>query len=248
MLTILVSLPAGSARADRRAYAETYEAVTAPQGELDVEVWNTYANEGDVLNGPPARGYRAMLELEYGVTSRWDVALYNIFDVSSETGASGYGGLKLETRYRLAPAGAWFVDPVIYLEYQYLRHGDARHKGELKLIVAKDVGHWNFAVNAAAELERLVDDGGWVKETEYAAGISRELFGPTLKVGLEVFGKAEKAPDAETEAFLWGGPAISLATGVSRVMSGFWVTVGAGRGLVGESEAWYGRAILGFQF
>src|SRR4051812_16334390 len=58
------------ARADRRAYAQTYEAVTAPKGQLDVEAWHTYANGGEVTNGPPTSGNRTMLELEYGITSR----------------------------------------------------------------------------------------------------------------------------------------------------------------------------------
>jgi hypothetical protein len=243
----LASLWSLSARADRRAYTETYEAVTAPEGELDVELWNTYSDQGEVSNGPTARGYRGMLELEYGITSRWDIALYNIFDVTSESDSTGYGGIKIETRYRLVPAATWFVDPVLYLEYQFLRHGDARHKAELKLILAKDVGPWNFALNAAAEVERLVD-GGYVPETEYAFGISRELAGPALKLGVEAFGKAEKPPEEETEAFLWVGPALSWATGVSGPMRGFWATVGGGKGVAGESNAWYAKAILGFQF
>jgi hypothetical protein len=236
-----------SARADRRAYAVTYEAVTAAEGGLDVELWNTYSDEGEVLNGAPAKGYRGMLELEYGITSRWDVALYNILDVSSETNTTGYGGFRVETRYRVVQPGRWFVDPVIYLEYQFLRHGDARHKAELKLIVSKDVGPWNVALNAAAEVERLVD-GGWVPETEYAAGVSRELLGPTLKLGVEAFGKAEKPPDEETEAFLWVGPALSWATGLSGPMHGLWVTLGAGKGIAGASKSWYATAVAAFQF
>jgi len=242
----LASLWPASARADRRAYAATYEAVTAPQGELDVELWNTYSDEGEVLNGAPAKGYRGMLELEYGITSRWDVALYNILDVSSETGTTGYGGFKVETRYRVVQPRTWFVDPVIYLEYQFLRHGDASHKAEIKLIVAKDIGAWNVAVNGAAEVEH--GDGGYVPETEYAAGVSRELLGPALKLGVEAFGKAEKPPGAATEAFLWAGPALSWATGLSGAMHGMWVTVGAGKGIAGASKSWYATAIAAFQF
>jgi hypothetical protein len=246
-LVVVASLWPASARADRRAYAVTYEAVTAPQGALDVELWNTYSDQGEVINGAPAAGYRGMLELEYGITSRWDVALYNILDVSSETGTTGYGGFRVETRYRLAQPGTWFLDPVIYLEYQLLRHGDARHKGELKLILAKDIGRWNVAVNGAAEVERLVD-GGYVPEAEYAVGVSRELLGPSLKLGVEAFGKAEKPPGGETEAFLWVGPALSWATGTSGAMHGLWVTVGAGKGVAGESRSWYATAIAAFQF
>ncbi len=114
-----------SARADRRAYGETYEAVTAPKGELDIETWHTYAGDGELLNGPASKGYRGMLELEYGITSRWDVALYNLLDIVPDPGVTGYAGFKIESRFRLVPAGEWFVDPVLYLEYQRLFRGDA---------------------------------------------------------------------------------------------------------------------------
>src|SRR5436190_21740485 len=89
LLAAFVLLSPAEARADRRAYAETYEAVTAPRGELDVELWSTYARDGEVLNGPPDRGFRNMLELEYGITDRWDVALYNLLDTDTSTGSTG---------------------------------------------------------------------------------------------------------------------------------------------------------------
>src|SRR5712692_2272063 len=75
-----------SVRADRRAYGETYEAVTATRGELDVEVWNTYAEDGELLNGPASKGYRGMFELEYGITSNWDIAVYNLLDIVPDPG------------------------------------------------------------------------------------------------------------------------------------------------------------------
>src|SRR6185437_5030995 len=47
-----------AAHADRRAYGETYEAVIAPKGELDVEIWSTYARLGEIDGGPATRGVR----------------------------------------------------------------------------------------------------------------------------------------------------------------------------------------------
>jgi hypothetical protein len=246
-----VLLQAAPARADRRAYAATYEAVTAPRGELDVEMWSTYAHDGEVLDGPPAEtgGFRHMLELEYGLTDRWDVALYNLLDTDRATGSTSYGGFKVETRYRLLPAASWIVDPIIYFEFQYLLHGDAKEKLEAKLILARDVGAWNFAFNVAGEAEHLVA-GGFVPEVEYALGVSRELGSPALKLGYEIFGKAEKPPSEAIETFAWTGPALSWATRFSErsKLGGLWVTVGAGRGLTSHSETWYGRAIVGLQF
>ena len=247
-ITLLaLSLPATPAHADRRAYAATYEAVTAPKGELDVELWTTYADDGEVLDGPPSKGFRNMLELEYGITDRWDMALYNMFDVTSDSADTGYAGAKLETRYRLLPAGSWIVDPIIYFEFQLLRHGDAREKFETKLILARDQGPWNVSFNIAAEAEHLVV-GGWVPETEYAVGVSRELAGPAMKLGVEIFGKTEKDPGADVETFAWAGPALSWATRFDGAMHGLWVTVGAGRGITDQSDGLYARAIVGLQF
>jgi hypothetical protein len=246
-LLLLAALWPSSARADRRAYAATYEAVTAPRGELDVEMWSTYATEGEVTDGPPTKGFRNMLELEYGLTDRWDIALYNLLDTDTTTGSTGYGGAKIETRYRLLPPSSWVLDPILYFEAQFLRHGDADMKYELKLILARDQGPWNFALNLAGEGEHL-RDGDWIPEAEFALGVSRELGGPALKLGVEIFGKAERE-NGEIEAFAWTGPALSWATRFPQhTMQGLWVTVGGGRGITDESEAWYGRAIVGLQF
>jgi hypothetical protein len=235
------------ARADRRAYGQTYEAVTAPKGELDVELWNTYAGDGEVINGPASKGYRGMLELEYGITSRWDVALYNLLDIVSDPGESGYAGFKIESRIRLVPAGEWFVDPVLYLEYQRLLRGDVAQKAEVKLILARDFDAWNISTNLAFELERAIG-GQYTPELEYALGVSREILGPALKLGAEIFGKAEKPSGEQTKVFAWAGPTISWATTMRGPLRGFWITVAGGAGLTNQSQAFYARAILSLQF
>jgi hypothetical protein len=239
-------LPASTALADRRAYGTTYEAVTAPRGELDVETWTTIAPEGEVEGGPAARGMREMIELEYGITDRWDVALYNMLDViTSGDTESGYAGFKVETRYRPTDRGQWFLDPVFYLEFQQLFRGDAKQKIEGKLILAKDIGNVNIAANVALEEERLTD-ATWNTEVEYAAGTSYAL-SPAWMIGAEVFGKAEKK-EMEIENRTWVGPAVSWAGGGSGVLRGVWVTLAGGAGLTEESDSYYARLIVGFQF
>jgi hypothetical protein len=242
-----VGLLSQDARADRRAYGETYEAVTAPKGEFDIEIWHTYAGDGELLNGPASKGYRGMLELEYGITSRWDIALYNLLDVVPDPGETGYAGFKIESRFRIVPAGEWFVDPVLYLEYQRLFRGDAQQKVEVKLILGKDIGPWNVSTNLAFEIERAIG-ARYTPEVEYDLGISREILGPALKLGVEVFGKAEKPEDEDIKVLVWAGPALSWATSMRGVMRGLWVTVAGGRGLTNQSQAFYGRAIIGLQF
>jgi hypothetical protein len=244
---LATSVLASQAHADRRAYGVTYEAVTAPQGELDVETWSTFAPQGEVDGGPSSRGVREMIELEYGITDHWDMALYNMLDmITAGDTQSGYAGFKLETRYRPTDRGQWLVDPVFYLELQQLFRGDARQKIEGKLILAKDFGNVNVAANIAVEEERLTD-ATWNTEVEYAAGTSYAL-SPAWMIGAELFGKAEKDEMGGIANRSWAGPAVSWAAGGTGVLRGVWVTLAGGAGLGGEADPYYARAIVGFQF
>jgi opacity protein-like surface antigen len=241
------TLAAGSAaHADRRAYGTTYEAVTAPRGEIDVETWTTFAPQGELEGGPSSRGMREMIELEYGITDHWDAALYNMVDmITSGDTESGYAGFKLETRYRPSDRGEWPIDPVFYLEFQQLFRGDARQKYEAKLILAKDIGKLNIAANLALEEERTTEPA-WNTEVEYAAGTSYALT-PAWMIGAEVFGKAEKEA-MEIENRTWLGPTVSWAGGGTGALRGVWVTLAGGAGLTEESDSYYARLIVGFQF
>jgi hypothetical protein len=249
---LVVPLVSADASADRRAYGTTYEAVTAPKGEIDVESWSTFAPDGEIGGGPSSRGVREMIELEYGITDRWDIALYNMLDVitAGETD-SGYAGLKLETRYRLSDRGQWAIDPVLYFEFQQLFRGDANQKYEAKLILGKDIGNLNLALNLAVEEERLKDPD-WNTEVEYAVGASYAVT-PAWVVGGELFGKAEREEEMpggekEIENRSWIGPTLSWAGGGSGVLRGVWVTLAGGAGLGGAAAPYYARAIVGFQF
>lgn len=244
---LALPLLAATASADRRAYGTTYEAVTAPHGELDVETWTTFAPQGEVEGGPSSRGVREMIELEYGVTDHWDIALYNMLDmITSGDTESGYAGFKLETRYRPSDRGEWPIDPVFYLEFQQLFRGDAKQKYEAKLIVAKDLGKLNIAANLAVEEERTTEPA-WNTEVEYALGTSYAL-SPAWMIGAEVFGKAEKAEMGGIENRSWAGPALSWAGGGGGPLHGLWVTLAGGAGLGGDADAYYARAIVGLQF
>jgi hypothetical protein len=246
LVAALVTAWSSSARADRRAHGVTYQAVTAPQGGLDVESWSTFAPKGEVSGGAASRGVRQMIELEYGITDRWDIALYNMLDViTSGSTDSGYAGFKLETRYRLAERGQWPVDPVVYLEVQQLFRGDAKQKVEAKLILARDFGKVNVAVNLGVEEERTTEPA-WKTELEFAAGASY-AFSPAWVVGGEVFGKGEKEM-GKAEIFAWAGPSVSWASSVGGSLSGLWVTLAGGAGLGDEADAYYARAIVGLQF
>jgi hypothetical protein len=228
-----------AARADRRFYGETYNAATAPRGALDVELWST-------LHRAPRDGgvdlWRHQLELETGLTDRWDVALYNV--ATQEKGGSlRYEAAKVETRYRLADPGAWVVDPILYLEVKKEFVADAPWAIEEKVILGKDAGPLNVSLNLSAEQE-FPRGGGHELEWGWAAGTSYEVH-PTVRVGGEAFGDLTRISvpgERATEHHAWAGPAVSIA--VART----WLVLAAGFALNDESEAVRLRAVLAFQF
>jgi hypothetical protein len=235
-LTLLPTL----ARADRRYYGETYNAVTAPPGGLDVELWSTLTQPKAGSDQGP-QFWRHQLELETGLTSRWDVALYNVFD-QVQGGSLRYQATKVETRYRLSDYGEWFVDPVLYFEARKEWIEDKPLALEGKIILGKDVGPLNLSLNGLYELELIPDGGGEEHELGYALGASYEVT-PWLRAGGELFGFWNKAPGASSWVDThYAGPAVSLA--VSRT----WLVLSAGFGLNDASAKVQARAILAFQF
>ncbi len=235
-LALLATLSPGVARADRRYYGETYNSSTSPPGGLDLELWSTLSQ------APRAGGvqyWTHQLELETGITPRWDVALYNVW-VREQGDATRYQATKIETRYRLSDYGEWFVDPVLYLELKKEWLGDKPFATELKLILSKDVGPFNVAVNGSYELE-LIPGGDRQHEGAYAVGASYELV-PWVRVGAESFGAWARLPGGEVESGHYAGPALSLA--VSRT----WLVLAAGFGLTDASQRAQLRGILAFQF
>lgn len=237
----LIALPTVS-RADRRYYGETYNAVTAPKGALDVELWSTYYEPPRESSGAPWL-WRNQLELETGITDRWDIAAYAV--TRQIQGQSfEFEAVKLETRFALAAPGTWFVDPVLYFEAQKSFVDDKPWVIEEKLILGKDLGRLNLSANFASEQE-FPSGGGTEVEWEYAAGTSYEVV-PALRIGAEIFGSfAEKevSPGVEKmESEAWAGPAVSIAVARS------WLVLAAGFALNDASDAFRARAILAFQF
>lgn len=230
-----------TSRADRRYYGETYNAVTAPKGALDVEVWSTYLAppSGAAAGSPYVLRHQA--EIETGITDRWDVALYGVAR-QIEGSATEVEASKLETRFALARPGEWIVDPVLYLEAKKTFVEDRPFSVEEKLILGKDLGPLNLALNAAAEQEFV--GGKTDTEWSYAIGSSWEIV-PALRIGAEAFGSVARviaaSGQATTEAPLWAGPAVSLA------WSRFWLVLAAGFGLNGDGDALRARAIFAIQ-
>src|SRR5436309_2948127 len=105
MMLLIASTPR-TAHADRRSFFQTYEYQTMNKGGVELELWN----EQDRPDfGSAATGLQFQLEIEYGITDRWDIALYQILSQPPPTmttpGVLAYDATKIETRYRFAERG-----------------------------------------------------------------------------------------------------------------------------------------------
>ncbi len=231
-LALLLAAPA--ARADRRTFIRAYEYATQPKGNLEFELWND-------IEAPKSGFDDATLthriELEYGITDHWDLALYHVF--ASAPGESfHFDSWRLETRYRLAEKGEWPIDVMLYLEAE--RPGDFKAPWELeeKLILEKDFGALGLVANLVAEQKVLHAGEGHNWEIDLGA---RYEVSPALRLGVEGW-TVQETVAGNTAGAWFLGPTFSVAT------AKIWLQLGVGFGLGiggGDSTAMV-RSVLGF--
>jgi hypothetical protein len=212
-----------------------------PRGETEVELYTTQSR-ATFDDGSP-QSFQMMLEIEHGLTERWDVSLYHVFEQSSGDGTVmdpgepfHFAEMKLRTRYRFAERGELPVNPVAYLEAVKV-FGTSVYEVEAKAILARDFGSLSVAVNPVFELIF----GGDVPETEvelgWAAGVTYEV-SPKLKVGAETWGGFEV--EAIDEVGISAGPTLSWAPAPS-----FWLATTAGFGLNDNADRFSVRGLIG---
>ena len=228
LVSILFTSPA---HADKRSYVWTYEYMTMPKGMFELEYYLTL-QQPDIDKSRP-NTWKHYIELEYGITSHWDVALYQRFKQSNTESKSSfeYDGFKLRTRYRIAEKNRLPLDTLFYLEY--IRDDDFKNPNILegKIVFAKDIERFNIAYNQILKQE-LKSDGK--TEHEYAAGINYALV-PQFKIGIETKGNY-------TDEKYYVGPTASWGKGK------FWTALGAAIGLNERSDDLQMRLIMGILF
>jgi hypothetical protein len=229
---------AGTAGADRRMFTSTYEYKTVPQGRTAIELWHTESRRTWDADTP--QDMRHILEIEHGLTDRWDAALYTVF---SQT-ASGdpmvaepfaLHEMKLETRYRFADRGEWPVDVLAYGELAK-EFGASVYEIEAEAIVARDFDKVTVAGNLIGAIELGKDVPEAELELGFAAGATYEVH-PKLNLGVEMFGAF-----GEDKAAVAVGPAVGVAPS-----SGLWLAFTAGFGVTDDAAALSGRLIVGIE-
>jgi hypothetical protein len=226
-------LASTAARADRRTLIRAYEYMTQPKGNLELELWNDVA--------APAAGFDAAtittrLELEYGLTDHWDVALYHVFE-QGPADPFHFDSWRLESRYRFAEKNEWPVDAMLYLEVERPADFAAPFEVEEKLILEKSLGNFALVANLVGEQKLLhaFDKHGW----EVDLGGRYEV-SPALRLGAELWTIHETVRGQTVHSY-FAGPSVSVAT------SKFWLQVGAGFALSidGSPGGTFVRSVLG---
>ena len=214
-----------SAYADRRNYVWTYQYITMPKGVTEMEFYQTTKFRDTDL-------WEYWVEIEQGLTERWDFSVYQIFK-QSERGALSWDAVKFRTRYRFGEEGMYLLDPLLYLEYKRKIDSQKQNKFEGKLILAKTVSRFNLAINPVYEFYFAPDSK---HEVGLDVGMSWE-FHPAFILGVESTSRIEFEETTSVGSYL--GPTLSFASGQ------WWYSIGAVLGLTADSDVARVRFLMG---
>lgn len=197
--------------ADRRSYVWTYEYMTMPKGMWELEGYVT--TEIPDMNKSNLNTVKPQIELEYGVTDRLDISMYQMWKIKNKAQENDgkYDGFKLRARYRIGQKGQFIVDPLLYFEYIRDPDFSKPNVGEFKLVLAKDIGDLNISYNQIAK-RNLEREGK--TDCEYAGGINYKV-ASAIKIGIESKGSYNKRKIALGPVLSWSGRKIWLALGVA---------------------------------
>jgi hypothetical protein len=202
--------------------------MTMPAGTAELEYYLTLKVPDTGVQ--EVSSWQHQLEAEYGITPRWDVSMYQVWQETQteDSDEFGYEGFKLRTRYRVAEKNALPLDVLFYAEYE--RNSDLSEDdvGEIKLILAKTAGAFDVSYNQV--LERPLGSAGET-EHKYAAGIGYAVL-PAVHVGIESTGNYSE----DTYSL---GPTVSLAR------HRYFLAIGALTGLNESSPDLQARLIFG---
>jgi len=217
--------------ADSRSYVWTYEYMTMPKGAWELEYY--FTSSIPKLEKSNVNTLKQQVELEYGITKHWDVAIYPIYKINnkeSET-ESGYDGFKIRTRYRFGEKGKYLIDPLIYLEYIWEKGSKNPNVIEAKIVLAKDIGDLNISYNQI--IERNLRSVGKT-DIGFSAGVNYRIL-PVLRLGAEFKGSYNERKTAI-------GPTVAFSKGK------FFVSLGAAWGVNNRTNDLEIRMIAGMLF
>ena len=168
-------LAPAAAQADRRTFAFVYEPKTLDAEQLELEYYLTTAVTQDKLSGEHNWIWTHQVEVEYGVTERLDLAMYQMFNSES------WLGYKLRVRYRPWHYGDLPFDLMLYFEWIQKPTGDIAL--EERIVVGTVLfDRLIISLDSMTEQGPLTGDVGF--KLNEGLGVGFEV-APWLVIGLE---------------------------------------------------------------
>ena len=245
LLSILAVLLASPAFAGSRRFTYVYEVTTSPPGDIEIENWVTWKTRK-----PDDRGFDQVEfrhELEFGITERFQMAIYLAdwnYHRGMSAGERGFtlNGSAIEMIYNFTNPVA---DPIGLAAYQEFKAGYRFFESESKLLAQKNFGRFVVAYNATLEAE-WEGEGLEEREGEFqqSLGLSYEI-NPHLLFGAELLHEVAFPDWSETEpARFFAGPNISVRR------DNWWATATALAQITreGDEPDLQVRTIVGFAF
>lgn len=248
LLFVFINIISGRinyAFAHARTYVWNAEYQTLPKGTAEVES-HTQVKVPNMGKESSENTWNYEEEIEYGVTDRLNISHYQQWETSNHRGVDDegvpvkdvtkYGGFKFETKYRIGEQGKYWVDPLLYLEYEYTpqeRFDGASEGLEGKIVLSKDFGKFNATYN------QIMDSKFGHKgrtEHEYTIGFNYEVL-EGFRAGTEIAGQYWNPGSNRNEIAL--GPTLAYEGKY------FWVAAGVLIGANHVSDDFQGRVSVG---
>lgn len=188
VIGVFIILGIGLLPQDAHATKKVYSPIVEG-GELEVEVRGSYDfDDRQDKDGKQKQKYA----LGYGATAWWFTEIYGEIEKEPDADNFEFTSLEWENRFQLAEQGRFWVDPGLYLAYETTFGDETPEKGEVKLLLEKNLAKFTHTVNFILEQEFDVD------EAELEAGFawsSRYHWREFLEPGVEWHGELGKFSD-----------------------------------------------------
>jgi hypothetical protein len=245
LLLIVAAGAVSPAVAGSRRFTYVYEVMTSPPGDVEIENWVTWKTRKADDHGFDQVEFRH--ELEFGITDKFQVALYLAdwnYHHGMSAGEPGFtlNGSAVELIYNFTNPVA---DPIGLAAYQEFKGGYRFFESESKLLAQKNFGRFVVAYNATLEAE-WEGEGLEEREGEFqqSLGLSYEI-NPHFLFGAEFVHEVAFPDWSEAEpAKFFAGPNISFRK------RNWWVTLTALGQITsaGDEPDLQVRTIFGFSF
>lgn len=213
-------------QAAQRNYVWTEEYGTLAKGNAEIEFWQTAVTHD--IQTRNASDWKQQIELEYGITDRFNAALYSVYEQAADSQSFTYVGYNVELKYRIAEKNELPVDVLLYVEQEVSTEEGNVFEG--KIILGKDIGRLNLTYNQIYERVANTGEG----ENGYAFAISYEIV-PAFRFGIESKGSYTEKEYAAGPTLAWVGNRI-------------WADLGAVYGLNKNTNDREVRFMLGVPF